>query len=112
MPQIDDNGNVQMPILRGKTEVRLIRANIVRLTYTEGTYNAYYYSDNSKEYHANDLNFVEVDEDSVAIIKKLIQSYPNYVKVRDLSEDREAGEAVALSLWDRGVLMTKKPLNQ
>lgn len=109
-PSIDANGKIIMPEIRPNTQVRLIRANIVRLAKVDGTINLYYYADNSKEYHANDLNYLEVDEETVEIINKLIQAYPAYMKIRQLSEDNESALAVAYDLWDRGFLMTSAPL--
>lgn len=101
-----------MPEIRGRTQVRLIRANVVRLTKVDDAHHLYYYSDNSKEYHENDLNFLEVDDSTVEIIKKLIQAYPKYMKVKDLSpDDFDAAQAVAYDLWDRSFLMTSTPLN-
>lgn len=111
VPKIARNGLITMPEMHGKTQVRLIRANIVRLTKIDDAYHLYYYADNSKEYHENDLNFLEVDDSGVEIIKKLIQQYPKYMRVRDLApQNFDAAQAVAYELWDRGLLMTNVPL--
>lgn len=100
-----------MPEIRRNTRVRFIRANIVRLVKVDDAYHLYHHLDNSKEYHENDLNFLEVDGDMVILIKALIQSYPKYTKVRDLAPNNfEAAQAVVYELWDRGLLMTNKPL--
>lgn len=109
-PHLAENGTITMPEMVSRTEVRLIRANIVRLAKIDGANHLYYYADNSKEFHANDLNYVELDDSSAEIIKKLIQNYPKYAKVRDLSTEREEALAVAYDLWDRGLLMTNTPL--
>lgn len=111
VPNIVGNGCITMPEIEGRTEIRWIRARIVRLACIDGAYHLYYHSDNSKEYHENDLNFLEVDESGVGIINKLIQSYPEYTRVGALSDDGEAAIAVAYELWDRGLLMTKSPLH-
>lgn len=92
------------------TEVRLIRAHIARLAQIDDVHQLYYYADNSKEYHGNDLNFIEVEDSTVDIIKRLIQAYPKYIPIKNLSENIEDSLAIAYSLWDRGLLMTKKPL--
>lgn len=100
-----------MPEIAQNTEVRLIRAHIGRLARSiDGAYQLYYHTDNSKEYHGNDLNFLEVDEDTVDIINRLFHAYPNYVRVGGLSDDHEAALAVVYALWDRGMLMTSAPL--
>ena len=95
------------------TEIRLLRAHIVRLVKNDDeVYHLYYYADNSKEYHGSDLNYVEVDGATVGVIKKLIQDYPKYLSLRDLGARIEDVETVVLDLWDRGLLMTKEPLEQ
>lgn len=104
------NGAIEVPDLDETTEVRLLRAHIVQLARIDGVLHLYYYADNSKEYHDNDLNFIEVEEATVTVIKRLIFQYPNYVKIHSLSHNLEEAMAVVYSLWERGLLMTKKPL--
>lgn len=112
VPRISPNGAITMPTLRRNTQVRILRANIVRLVKVNDAYHLFYYSDNSKEYHANDLNFLEVDEDAVGIIRTLIWQYPKYTKIRDLTvpDNLETALAVTYELWDRGLLMTNAKL--
>lgn len=110
-PILRRNGEIEMPEMNENTCVRLIRAHIIRLVYENGAHLLYYYADNSKEYHGSDLNFIELEEATVHVIKKLIRVYPNYTKIQDLSENGEEAMAVVYSLWDRGLLSTSKPLN-
>lgn len=110
MATVETNGEIKLPELEESTKVRLLRAHIVRLTYSDGVHNLYYYSDNSKEYHGNDLNFIEVEEATVDVIKKLIHQYPNYVKIQDLSQNIEEAMGAVYSLWERGLLMTESAL--
>lgn len=111
VPNISRNGSITMPEIRRKTHVRLIRGNIVRLVRMDDAYHLYYYSDNSKEYHEFDLNFLQTDDDTVHIIRALIQGYPKYIKVGELAPDNfDAAQTVVYELWDRGLLMTKVPL--
>lgn len=111
MPNIARNGTIKMPEISAKTEVRLIRNNIVRLVRMDDAYHLYYYSDNSKEYHEFDLNYLDVDDDTVDVIRRLIQCYPKYIRVRELAPGNfEAAQAVVYELWDRGLLMTTAPL--
>lgn len=105
-----ENGEVVMPEMDENTLVRLVRAHIIRLTYVDGAHLLYYYADNSKEYHGSDLNFIELEEPTVVVVKKLIHLYPKYEKVQNLSENSEEALAVVYSLWDRGLLMTQSPL--
>lgn len=109
-PIVKSSGKVKTRELEDNTQVRLLRAHIIRLTLTDGIYNLYYYADNSKEYHGSDLNFIEVEEATVDVIKKLIHSYPDYVQIKDLSENIEEAMGTVYSLWERGVLMTTAPL--
>lgn len=111
VPNIARNGSITMPEMRAKTQVRLIREHIVRLVRMDDAYHLYYYADNSKEYHEFDLNFLQTEDTTVDIIRRLIQCYPDYVQVRELApDDFEAAQAVVYELWDRGLLMTKAPL--
>ncbi|XP_055308948.1 bifunctional lysine-specific demethylase and histidyl-hydroxylase NO66 [Sitodiplosis mosellana] len=109
-PLLHNNGKIEMPSMDEGTEVRLLRAHIVRLVKVDNAYHLYYYADNSKEYHGSDLNYIEVEEATVMCIKKLIQEYPKYTPIHSLSDNIEEAETVVLDLWDRGLLMTKKPL--
>lgn len=106
----DGHGHIVMPEINENTEIRLTRANICRLKRTDDVFNLYYYADNSKEYHGSDMNFIEIEAVFVPIIKELIKKYPKYVKISSLSKDVDEATAVAESLWDRGIVMTKKPL--
>lgn len=105
-----DNGDIETPEMDVNTEVRLLRAHIVRLACVDGVHQLYYYADNSKEYHGGDLNFIEVEEATIGVIKVLIQNYPKFAKIRNLSKNIEEAMTVVYSLWERGLLMTKNPL--
>lgn len=109
-PAIQSDGEVVMPEMDTETEVRLLRAHIVRLANVDGAHHLYYHADNSKEYHGNELNFIEVEEGTIDVIKKLIQLYPRYVKVKNLSKDAEEAMGIVYTLWDRGLVMTKQPI--
>lgn len=109
-PSLYGDGTIEMPDMDENTEVRLLRAHIIRLACIDGVHQLYYYADNSKEYHGNDLNFIEVEESTVDVIKLLIQLYPHYAKLQQLSPNLEEAMAVVYSLWERGLVMTKKPL--
>ncbi|XP_034653058.1 bifunctional lysine-specific demethylase and histidyl-hydroxylase NO66 [Drosophila subobscura] len=97
------------------TAVRLLRANIVRLTSDDGVLRCYYYTDNALEYCKYEPNFFELELSQATTIQILIHAYPEYIKIKDLPpmetlpneyEDRlEFAEA----LWERGILMVEKP---
>lgn len=105
-----ENGEMTVKILHGNSEVRLLRANSVRVTTHDGELRLYYYSDNSKEYHEHEVNYIELDNSAVLIANKLINTYPAFIKIRDLDEDFENALSIARALWERGLLMSKKPL--
>lgn len=112
-PLLKRNGTIEMPEMTEDTEIRLLRAHIVRLVKNDDeVYHLYYNGDNSKEYHGSDLNYVEVDGATVGVIKELIRKYPKYLPLRDFTATLEDVETVVLDLWDRGLLMTKEPLEQ
>lgn len=104
------NGEMAVRIPQGNTEVRLLRANIIRLTTHDGELRLYYYSDNSKEYHEHEVNYIELDDSAVLVANKLIHAYPAYIKIRELDEDFESAWSIARAFWERGLLMSKKPL--
>lgn len=105
-----DNGTIEMPEMDEDTEVRLLRAHICRLINTEDGYKLYFHGDNSKEYHGADLNFIEVEDATVEVVKMLIRVYPAYVKISNLSQDIETAMTVVYGLWDQGLIMTRAPI--
>ncbi|XP_053951676.1 bifunctional lysine-specific demethylase and histidyl-hydroxylase NO66 [Anastrepha ludens] len=93
-----------------RTNVRLLRANIMRLVQEEGKMRIYYYLDNSKEYSEYEPNFMEIELEEAASVEVLIRSYPEYIGVSQLPlEDEEHKVQIVTALWERGLLMTEKP---
>uniref|UniRef100_A0A0A1WL93 Bifunctional lysine-specific demethylase and histidyl-hydroxylase n=1 Tax=Zeugodacus cucurbitae TaxID=28588 RepID=A0A0A1WL93_ZEUCU len=93
-----------------RTNVRLLRANIMRLVQEEEKVRIYYYLDNSKEYCEYEPNFIEIEPEEAASVEVLIRSYPQYVGVSQLPlEDDERKVQMVTALWERGLLMTEKP---
>ncbi|XP_011212103.2 bifunctional lysine-specific demethylase and histidyl-hydroxylase NO66 [Bactrocera dorsalis] len=93
-----------------RTNVRLLRANIMRLVQEEDKVRIYYYVDNSKEYCEYEPNFIEIEPEEAASVEVLIRSYPQYVGVSQLPlEDDERKVQMVTALWERGLLMTEKP---
>ncbi|XP_034109529.1 bifunctional lysine-specific demethylase and histidyl-hydroxylase NO66 [Drosophila albomicans] len=96
--------------LTGSTEVRLLRANILRLIAEGSAIRIYYYLDNALEYCKFDANYMEIQPEEAPAVEALIKAYPKYTSVKKLplrSQDRRI--EVATALWERGLLMTKKP---
>uniref|UniRef100_A0A1I8Q8M4 Bifunctional lysine-specific demethylase and histidyl-hydroxylase n=1 Tax=Stomoxys calcitrans TaxID=35570 RepID=A0A1I8Q8M4_STOCA len=93
-----------------RTNVRLLRANIMRLVDEEEKIRIYYYLDNSKEYCEYEPNFIEIEAMEAASVEVLIKSYPAYIGVSQLplpSDDQKINLVTAL--WERGLLMMEKP---
>ncbi|XP_075155857.1 bifunctional lysine-specific demethylase and histidyl-hydroxylase NO66 [Haematobia irritans] len=93
-----------------RTNVRLLRANILRLVDEEEKIRIYYYLDNSKEYCEYEPNFIEIEANEAASVEVLIKSYPAYIGVSQLplpSDDQKINLVTAL--WERGLLMMEKP---
>lgn len=92
------------------TKVRLLRANILRLVAHEDVFRVHYHTDNSKEYHEYDPNFIEVDGEMAPAIEFLVKAYPRYCSVDDLPLDIEQAVEIVFQLWNRGLIMTQEPL--
>lgn len=106
-----EDGNVSCPFeIKLETNIRLLKANILRLVDEEGTLKIYFHTQNSKEYHEFSPNFIEIDEDdSPIVVTMLVNEYPKFVKVEDLPiEDDEKKLAIITDLWESGMLITDK----
>lgn len=112
IPEIED-GEVNFPFeIKPDTNIRLLKANILRLVEEEESFRVYFHSDNSKEYHEFEPSFMEIEEDDTEVIKKLVSSYPNFISVNDLPiEDEERKILIASDLWEKGLLMTDKKVS-
>ncbi|KAF7998527.1 hypothetical protein HCN44_010935 [Aphidius gifuensis] len=93
------------------TRIRLVRAHCVRLVENKEAWRIYYSSENSKEYHQYELQFLELDSHIVPAVKKIIASYPDFVKVDDLPIEGEDNKVqVARDLWEKCIVLTDVPL--
>jgi len=92
------------------TKIRLIRSSAVRLV-TEESVKLYYSTENTREYHEVEEQFLELEEDQAPALEFLITSYPAYVKVEELPLDNiEDKMKVAGDLWEKKIIMTSEPL--
>lgn len=105
------DGQVQDFEFQPETRIRLLRAHILRLIKHEDIYRVYFYTDNSKEYHEFEPNFLEIDSDMAPAVEFLIKAYPKYVCVDDLPVDEPLNLDVTVELWNRGVIMLEKSAN-
>ncbi|CAD6234126.1 GSCOCG00007578001-RA-CDS [Cotesia congregata] len=93
------------------TRIRLTRAHCARLVEEDNCFKLYYSSENSKEYHEYEQQFLEVGENLVPAIKKIILMYPEFIKVDDLPIDGEDNKVqVARDLWEKCIVVTDQPL--
>uniref|UniRef100_A0A8C5U206 Bifunctional lysine-specific demethylase and histidyl-hydroxylase n=1 Tax=Malurus cyaneus samueli TaxID=2593467 RepID=A0A8C5U206_9PASS len=109
-----EGGPCNVDILMTKdTEVRLLRHGIVRLCNEEAGVMLYYTTENSRVYHKEEPKFLELDPEYTDSIEFLLSSYPNYVSVDNLPcETLEEKISLATLLFEKGILITKKPLAQ
>ncbi|XP_037936004.1 bifunctional lysine-specific demethylase and histidyl-hydroxylase NO66-like [Teleopsis dalmanni] len=93
------------------TNVRPLRANIMRLVNEDGKLRVYYYLNNSKQYCEYEPNFLEIGPNDATIIEVLIKSYPEYVGVGQLpSDDEQHKIEVITGLFELGLVMLEKPI--
>lgn len=102
------DGQINCPFeLTMETNVRLLKANILRLVGEEGGLRVYFHTDNSKEYHEFEPTFMEIEEDDTPVISMLVHEYPKFVAVKDFPvDDEERKLAIVTDLWEKGLLMT------
>jgi len=91
------------------TCVRLIRSTAVRLVQEEEI-KLYYSTENTREYHETEEQWLELDSDLAPAVDHLISSFPLWTKVEDLPvEDLETRLRVVCDLWEKGILITSEP---
>lgn len=92
------------------TEVRLLRYYCLRLVVEEDV-KIYYNTDNAKVYHGEEEQFLIISSELIPCIKKLQNSYPEFVAVENLPiEDNIQKAQLVADLWERGLLVTNGPL--
>ncbi|XP_058116950.1 bifunctional lysine-specific demethylase and histidyl-hydroxylase NO66 [Anopheles coustani] len=90
-----------------QSSVRLLRRNILRLVSEEDKLRIYYHTDNSREYHQYEANFLELDHETALGVELLIKMYPRYIPVASLPvEDRLE---FIRSLWEKGLIVCRRP---
>ncbi|KAJ6634761.1 Bifunctional lysine-specific demethylase and histidyl-hydroxylase NO66 [Pseudolycoriella hygida] len=108
---VTSTGFVDSPFIEVDTQIRLIRANILRMVRFNDEIRVYYHSENSKEYHGFEENFLEIEPSDAAAVEVLIKAYPNFVTPMQLQlENDERNLRVAQDFWEKGILMTDEPM--
>ncbi|XP_076180903.1 bifunctional lysine-specific demethylase and histidyl-hydroxylase NO66 isoform X1 [Ptiloglossa arizonensis] len=93
------------------TRIRLLRSHCIRLIKEGDIFRVYYSTENSKEYHEYEPQFLEVSEAFVPAIQKIILQYPEFIRVEDLPVDGEDNKIqVIKDLWEKCLVVTDNPL--
>lgn len=109
---VTETGVVDIPFIEVDTKIRLIRANVLRMVRCEEQIRVYYSSENSKEYHGFEENFLEIEPSDAPAVEVLIRAYPGFITPDQLQlEDIDRSLTVAQDLWEKGILMTEEPLS-
>ncbi|XP_037799483.1 ribosomal oxygenase 1-like isoform X2 [Penaeus monodon] len=94
------------------TPVRLIRGNCLRVVVEADNVRLYHTLENSREYHAEEPQFLEIVPESAPVVEALIHAYPKYITIENLPLEEESEKmAVVSGLWERGLLVTSQPLD-
>ncbi|CAH1402056.1 unnamed protein product [Nezara viridula] len=115
------NGNLEgQVIIMQDTKIRWTRAFCYRIVEEEvcneegaieKQLRIYHTLENSKEYHAEEPQYLIVDFSMLPSLRHLSFTYPEFTKVSDLPHDDDDAKILfASDLWDRGLLMTDNPL--
>lgn len=108
---VTGHGVVNSLLIGINTKIRLIRANVLRMVRHGDEIRVYYSSENSKEYHGLEENFLEIDPSDAPAVEVLIKAYPKFIKPTELQlEKLKHNLSVAQDLWEKGILMTEEPL--
>lgn len=113
-PKFCDNGLVKIehPI-DTDSKIRLLRLNVLRLVKEDEKIVIYYSSENSKEYHEFEQNFLEIEEVDAPLVEYLIRTYPEFTVVGELpNDDIEKSVNICSDLWERGLLLTENLVNK
>lgn len=100
----DGTVSLRVPFTEDST-VRLLRRNVLRLVSEEDKLRIYYHTDNSREYHEYEPNFLEIDQDAAIGVELLVKMYPQALPIRDLPVDDKV--EFAKSLWEKGLIVVK-----
>ncbi|KOC60423.1 Lysine-specific demethylase NO66 [Habropoda laboriosa] len=106
------NGIVENRVeIEPDTRIRLLRSHCIRLIEEDETFRMYYSTENSKEYHEFELQFLDVSQEFVPAIREIILRYPEFIRVEDLPIDGEDNKVqIIKDLWEKCLIVTDNPL--
>ncbi|XP_076246634.1 bifunctional lysine-specific demethylase and histidyl-hydroxylase NO66 [Calliopsis andreniformis] len=110
--QMTANGVVENRVeIEPDTRIRLVRSHCARLIKEDHTFKLYYSTENSKEYHEYEPQYLEVNEEFIPAIREIILRYPEFIRVEDLPIDGEDNKIqIVKDLWEKCLLVTDNPL--
>ncbi|KAK8750328.1 hypothetical protein OTU49_014781 [Cherax quadricarinatus] len=98
--------------LKPDTPIRLLRRNCLRVVPEEECVKVYHCLENTREYHQEEPQYIELIPENAPAVEALIHAYPEYLTIESLPlSDEIAKMAVASGLWERGLVVTARPLN-
>ncbi|XP_058449848.1 bifunctional lysine-specific demethylase and histidyl-hydroxylase NO66 isoform X2 [Malaya genurostris] len=86
-----------------QSTIRLLRRNILRLVSEENKLRIYYHTDNSREYHEYEPNYLQVDDDAALGVELLVKVYPQEISIDALPVEDKI--EFAKSLWEKGLIV-------
>ncbi|XP_076054844.1 bifunctional lysine-specific demethylase and histidyl-hydroxylase NO66 [Oratosquilla oratoria] len=96
--------------LEPDTEIRLVRKNCIRIVADEEVVKVYHTLENSREYHAEEPQYVEMSVEHAPAVEMLLHSYPDYLSIEELPLDNEEDKmTVAVGLWEKGIISSRYP---
>lgn len=91
-----------------ENNVRLTRYHCIQLEQQQVP-KLYYSTENSKVFHGEEEQWLELDTSMVPAILYLQKAYPKFVKIKDIPlEDVELKIQLVYDLWEHGILITAK----
>ena len=110
--QMTANGIVENRVeIEPDTRIRLLRSHCIRLTKEADTFRMHYSSENSKEYHEYEPQYLDVSVEFVPAIREMILRYPEFIRVDDLPVDGEDNKIqIVKDLWEKCLVVTDDPL--
>ncbi|XP_046577340.1 bifunctional lysine-specific demethylase and histidyl-hydroxylase NO66-like [Haliotis rubra] len=93
------------------THIKIIRRGVIRLVTEEDQVRIYHCLENSRVYHGNEPQFIEILAEAAPAVEYLIHAYPEYIAIDSLPLDNLQDRIdIARDLYERGLLITGDPL--
>ncbi|XP_076360505.1 bifunctional lysine-specific demethylase and histidyl-hydroxylase NO66 isoform X2 [Tachypleus tridentatus] len=107
-----DNGQVVGAAeLDPDTEIKFVRQGVIRLVMEEEYVRLYHTLENSRIYHEEEPQYIDIGGERAPAVEFLLHSYPEYVSIDALPlPTLEEKMDLASLLYDKGLLVTREPL--